>query len=182
MIKNMSRLLSSQLSNHDGAVVFCRSCLSHFPNKEKLLIHEEYCLNNEATWLKMPEGECPEIYFIHHNRFIKVPFVVYADFETFTEEISTCEPNDKKVLQNNIKNINRVDFVIKLSVLMKDTIKNQVHYRAKDENEDIGQKFVEMLEEDVKRIHKEFEFSKKMIPLTKEERCEFEKATVCWIC
>ena len=27
---------------------------------------------------------------------MKVPFVVYADFEAFTEEISSCEPNDKK--------------------------------------------------------------------------------------
>ena len=26
---------------------------------------------------------------------MKVPFVVYADFEAFTEEISTCEPNQK---------------------------------------------------------------------------------------
>ena len=35
------------------------------------------------------------ISFNHHNRSIKVPFVFYADFEAFTEEISTSEPNDK---------------------------------------------------------------------------------------
>ena len=57
-----------------------------------------------------------------------------------------------------------------------------VVYRAKDDNEDIGEKFVEMLEEEIKRIQKEFDFSAKMIPLTKEERCEFENASVCWIC
>ena len=57
-----------------------------------------------------------------------------------------------------------------------------VVYSAKDDNEDVSQKFVEMLEEEIKRIEKEFDFSAKMIPLTKEERCEFENASVCWIC
>ena len=42
----------------------------------------------------MPE-EGRLVTFIHHNRSIKVPFVVYADFEAFTEEISTCEPNQR---------------------------------------------------------------------------------------
>ena len=42
------------------------------------------------------------ISFIHHNRSIKVPFVVYADFEAFTEEISTCEPNEKKEFYTEI--------------------------------------------------------------------------------
>ena len=118
MIKSLSRLLSSQVTNHKEAKVFCLNCLYHFPNEEKLEIHEEYCLNNEAIKIEIPE-KGSFISFIHHNRSIKVPFTVYADFEAFTEEISSCEPNDKKVLHSNIKNINRVNFVSRLSVLMK---------------------------------------------------------------
>jgi len=57
-----------------------------------------------------------------------------------------------------------------------------VLYRAKNNDEDIGEKFVEMVVEDLKLIYKEFNFSKKMIPSTEEEQCEYEKATVCWIC
>ena len=53
-----------------------------------------------------------------------------------------------------------------------------VLYRAKDENEDISQKFVEMLEEDIREICKKFDISAKK----KEEECEFEKAKICWIC
>ena len=60
--------------------------------------------------------------------------------------------------------------------------KKSVLYRAKDENEDVSQKFIEMLEEDIKKIHKEFNFSKKMLPLTKKEQSEFENAKICWIC
>ena len=56
-----------------------------------------------------------------------------------------------------------------------------VLYRAKSEDEDIGEKFVEMLEEEIKKIYKEFDFSSKMI-FTKKDKDVFEKATVCWNC
>ena len=39
------------------------------------------------------------ISFIHHNRSIKVPFV-YADFEAFTEDISSCKQNQDKSFTN----------------------------------------------------------------------------------
>ena len=46
LIKSLSRLLSSQMSKHGHTNVFCLNCLNHFPNEEKLKIHEEYCLKN----------------------------------------------------------------------------------------------------------------------------------------
>ena len=39
-----------------------------------------------------------------------------------------------------------------------------------------------MLEEDIKNIYKEFNFAKKMLPLTKKEQSEFENTKICWIC
>ena len=75
LIKSLSRLLSSQMSKHDHAKSFCLNCLNHFPDGEKLKIHEEYCLKNQAIKVEMPEG-C--LTFKHHNHLIKVPFVVYA--------------------------------------------------------------------------------------------------------
>ena len=95
VIKNISRLLSSQVSFHEKSTSFCLRCLNHFPNEEKLSIHEEYCLSSEAIKTETPEkGDF--IVFKHHNRSIKFPFVVYVDFEAVTEEIATCEPNEKK--------------------------------------------------------------------------------------
>ena len=65
--------------------------------------------------------------------------------------------------QINIENINQVDFPINVLVLRKKT-------------SSISQKFIEMLEVDIKTIHKKFDFSKKMIPLTKKEQSEYENA------
>ena len=122
LIKSLSRLLSSQLTKHNGSIVFCLNCLNHFPNEKK--IHEEYCLKNEAIKIELAEKGI-FISFIHHNRSIKVPFVVYADFEAFTEEISTCEPNQEFSFTKKIsKNTDRVDFVSRLSVLIKDSNQN----------------------------------------------------------
>ena len=85
----------------------------------------------------------------------------------------------KLLLHKNISITNQVDFVIKI---VGQNIKRCALFRAKDKNEDVSKKFVEMLEEDIKKIFKEFDFSKKMLPLTKKEQTEFENAKICWIC
>ena len=65
LIKSLSRLLSNEVTKHNGPLVFCRRCLNHFPNEKNLKIHEEYCLNNEAIRIEMPEkGEVLYLSFI----------------------------------------------------------------------------------------------------------------------
>ena len=180
LIKSLSRLLSSQMSKHGHTNVFCLNCLNHFPNEEKLKIHEEYCLKNQTIRIEMPE-KGSLVTFIHHNRSIKVPFVVYADFEAFTEEIPISKQNEKFSFTQKYQKHKPSGFCFKI-VCFDERFKSKlVVYRAKDD-EGVSQKFVEMLEEEIKRIQKEFDFSEKMIPLTKEEQYEFENASVCWIC
>ena len=121
------------------------------------------------------------ISFIHHNRSIKVPFVVYADFEAFTEEISTCEPNEKKSFTKKYQRHRPSGFCYKIVCFDEKYNPKPVLFRAKSGEEDIDVIFVEMLEEDIKRIQEKFEFSKKMI-FTFKDKDDFEKAEICWIC
>ena len=181
LIKSLSRLLSSQMSKHDHANSFCLNCLNHFPNEEKLKIHEEYCLKNQAIRIEMPE-KGSFISFIHHNRAIEVPFVVYADIEAFTEEISTCEPNDQKSFTQKYQRHRPSGFCYKI-VCFDEQLFNQkpVLFRTESEDEDISAIFVEMLERDIKRIQEKFDFSKKMI-FTFKDKDDFEKEEICWIC
>ena len=180
LIKSLSRLLSSQMSKHDHANSFCLNCLNHFPNGEKLKIHEEYCLKNQAIRIEMPE-KGSLVTFIHHNRSIKVPFVVYADFEAFTEEISTCEPNDKKSFTQKYQKHRPSGFCYKIVCFDERYNQKPVLFRAESEDEDISAIFVEMLERDIKRIQEKFDFSKKMI-FSFKDKDDFEKAEICWIC
>ena len=178
LINNLSRFISSSLTNHNGPVEICRSCLNHFSDKDQLKNHEEYCFQNEMIKIEMPK-EGSSISFSHHNRAIKVPFVVYADFEALTKEIQPIPQNDRVSFTQKYQHHQPSGFCYKI---VGQNIKRCALFRAKDKNEDVSRKFVEMFEEDIKNIHKQFNFAKKMANLTKKEQTEFEKAKIFWIC
>ena len=180
LINSLSRLVSNKLTKHNGSVNICRRCLNHFPNAKKLKIHKEYCLNNETVKIEMPkEGSC--VSFVHHNRSVRVPFVVYADFEAFTKEISTCEPNAKFSFTKQYQQHQPSGFCFKIVCFDKRFNQKPVLFRTKSKDEDISAIFVEMLEQEIKKIHKIFDFSKKMI-FSWQDKVDFEKAKICWIC
>ena len=179
LIKSLSRLLSSQVSGHKESNSFCLNCLNHFPNGEKLKIHEEYCLKNQAIRIEMPE-KGSFISFIHHNRSIKVPFVVYADFEAFTEEIPISEQNEKFSFTQKYQKHKPSGFCFKIGCFDERYNQKPVLFRARSEDEDVSAIFVEMLERDIKRIQEKFDFSKKMI-FSFKDKDDFEKAEICWI-
>ena len=178
LIKNLSMFIRSKLTKHHETAEICRSCLNHFPDKKKLKNHEEYCFQNETVKIEMPKEES-SISFIHHNRSIKVPFVFYADFEAFTKEIQPIPQNNEVSFTQKYQHHQPSGFCYKI---VGQNIKRCVLFRAKAKNEDVSQKFIEMLETDIKKIYKQFNFSKKMLPLTKKEQSDFENAKICWIC
>ena len=95
------------------------------------------------------------------------------------QEIQTTPQSDKVSFTQKYQHHQPSGFCYKI---VGQNVKRCVLFRATDENEDVSQKFVEMLEEDIKKIYKEFNFSKKMLPLTKKEQSEFKNAKICWIC
>ena len=175
VIKDLSKFLRSSLTKHHETVEICRSCLNHFP-KGKLKNHEEYCFQNETIKIEMPKEES-SISFMHHNRSIKVPFVVYADFEAFTKEIKTIPQNDRVAFTQKYQHHQPSGFCYKI---VGQNIKRCVLFRAA-KNEDVSRKFVEMLEEDIKKIFQQFNFSKKMV-ISSQEQKDFLNAEFCWIC
>ena len=104
-IKSMSRLISSQVSKHHGALSICDRCLNTFRSEELLKKHSEYCKNNGACKIVMPmekDGSPKYLTFKNYNRKMRVPFVVYADFESFTENIHTCSPDESKWIRPSL--------------------------------------------------------------------------------
>ena len=98
-IKDISKLLSLQTSKH-GHVrhVFFR-CLNTFNFQTLLASHHEYCKSHEAIKIVLPK-EGSKISFKNHNMSMRVPFIVYADFESFTPQLATCQPNPEKSYTN----------------------------------------------------------------------------------
>ena len=57
-----------------------------------------YKLSNCQKFLLIKKGKerIPSVYFNNLHKQLPVPFVIYADFESITERMSTCQPSDKR--------------------------------------------------------------------------------------
>ena len=180
-IKNMSALNSSQINKYKGKRYYCKYCDSSFQSEESLQKHEEYCSSHKAVKVKMPK-KGTMLDFKNYQRSMRVPFVVYADFESFTKPISTCSPSDDESYTMQYQKhepcsycyyIKCFDDEIFPPILRRYTI------TKKDVN--VGGIFVRNLEADIKRIYKKFKWEKAMCT-SPEEDYEYEEATVCHIC
>ncbi|XP_055384219.1 uncharacterized protein LOC129613909 [Condylostylus longicornis] len=89
-IKNLSRLVRSQLTKHKSMIHLCNTCLLCFYNEQDLLLHKPEC-NRVIT--SLPSNERQIIKFEKYERQLDIPFVVYADFECVLQNISSCSPN-----------------------------------------------------------------------------------------
>ena len=184
-IKNMSRLLSSQVNNHKSARLFCNRCLNSFWTKKSLEKHLEYCQSNEAVKIEMPVDEDGNpIYtaFKDFNRKMRVPFVVYADFECFTEKIDTCSPEESRSFTNQYQKHRPSGFSYLIKCFDDNIFPSElVQYTAESPDEEISQMFIESLESDIKKIYNRFKFPKK-VEITPKDRINYKSATHCHIC
>ena len=179
-IKNMSRLLSKNINNHQHKRHFCYRCLNSFQSEKSLNKHTEYCQNNEAVKIEMPFPE--NIQFKNFYKKQRVPFVVYADFECFTEKIDTCQPDDSKSFTNQYQKHKPSGYSYLIKCFDDNLFSPKlVKYTAESPDEDIPQLFVESLEKDIKEIYNRFKKPKKMV-MTQEDKIDFRRATHCHIC
>ena len=85
-IKSLSRSLSSENTNHKGKKYFCMNCLQGFKEESSRNEHIDYCIDNESVKVEMPYKN-PRAEFCDGQFQFKVPFIMYADFESILEPI-----------------------------------------------------------------------------------------------
>jgi hypothetical protein len=112
VVKNLSRLVSSQLSKKNHKKHFCLNCMNGFGTERILTSHQEFCLNRKPQTEVFPNpGETTK--FKNYERLHDIPFTVYADFECFVKPLET---EDKDPTPSNTKVTSQADFVTPLSV------------------------------------------------------------------
>ena len=179
LIKNLSRLVSSDLSKKEHKKFICERCLNYFGSQKVLDTHSELCKEHEAVREKLPEAGTV-LSFKNTHKKMDMPFVRYADFESVIKPLHTVQPNPNESYTEKKEKHIPVSFCYFIKCSFDDKHSKLVHYTAKSEDEDVAQTFVNMLEEEVKRIYKDYP-SKKMI-FTNEDLEVFQNATTCWIC
>ena len=129
----------------------------------------------------MPD-KCSLFKFKNQNRSMRVPFEVSADSESSTEAIGVCEPSSDMSFTNQYQNKKPCGLRYHI-VCFDDKLYSQkpVIHRANREDDDVAQIFIEMLKENIKNIHEEFNLKNKMV-LSDEGRRDFNNVAHFWIC
>ena len=85
-IKSLSRLLSSENTKHKGKEYFCNNCLQGFKEESSRDEPIGYCVDNKSVKVEMPHKN-PIVQYSDGQFQFKVPFIMYADFESILEPI-----------------------------------------------------------------------------------------------
>ena len=176
LVKNVSRLLSSQVSNHKEKHHFCLRCFNSFWTHKSLNKHLEYCGNHEAVKINMPE-KGTMLKFKNYHRGEKVPFIIYADFESCIKSIHTCDLNPENSYTKQYQKHEPISFYYYIKCFDSKVclpIKER-SYTGKNAE----QVFLKYLEEDIKMIAN---IPKKEIIFGEKEKERYNEETRCWIC
>ncbi|XP_065640589.1 uncharacterized protein LOC136073148 [Hydra vulgaris] len=155
--KNRQHQIDLLLISNDETNHYC--LIKRFCTKESLSKHKLYCDTHDSVRIELPKPNTM-IKFNHFKKTMRVPFVVYADFESIIKPINTCEPNSDSSYTKQYQKHTPSSFC----------------YYIKCFDESVYQK------EDVKKIYNKYlKFQKNMIFNSKDKE-EFNNAKSCHIC
>ena len=180
-IRSLSRLLGSLNSKDGHKRHFCVNCLNSFNSVETRDKHYEYCVDREAVRIEVPK-QGSKIRFTDGYKQMKVPFVMYADFESILAKVDsdleeTKDENGKKSYTKKINQHIPSGFCV-YSKFAHGNVEDPLKvYRGRD----CVEVFCDYIEKEVNRLYNMFP-EKKMDPLTQEEWREYNRATRCHIC
>ena len=180
LVKNLSALLSSQVSNRKTKFYFCLNCINYYDTPEKLDNHKEYCNEKESVKIIMPSVGT-YLKFENYRYSERAPFAIYADFESLLKPLDTCKPDLNKSYTLKYNKHEPVSFVYYIKSTYENVYSSKLrsYVKENEEDPDVIDVFINWLEEDVKIIS---ELGKEKIIITEEEEEQFNQASICWIC
>ena len=179
-VKSLSRLLSSQNSKNKGIEYFCTNCLNGFTSEISRDEHFNYCRSKDSVRVEMPIKD-PIVKFTDGQYQFKVPFVIYADFESILFPVSSA-PNDPDKSSTRGINVHEpsgwcMNSKFSCGNSYGSGIDRFQQYRGKD----CASTFCERIIEEARRLYKSAP-QKPMDELTKKQKEEHTNAKKCHIC
>jgi hypothetical protein len=176
LIRNLSRLLNN-LTRHNGQAYYCNYCLHGFVREDLLLDHEPHCSKHGPQKIKLPDEENNILRFTEVQKQLKVPFVIYADFESI---LVPCEQENLDPSLSYTKKVQLYetsDFCYTVVSVVEEYCKPPVVYRGADSVD----QFLNHLMDDEKIISEILKHVEPMV-ITEEEERAFQEADICHIC
>jgi hypothetical protein len=189
-IKHFSRFARGATEGHGGAKEYCKHCLTGFSTTkkstaaQKLERHLSFgCAAITETRPQMPDEDEATLMFKNHDKAIKVPFVIYADFESLTEAIDPTLPDTPHTSYTaTFQEHKPCGFCLYVvaadpSVEIPFPFNRPFVFRG----EDAVNVFIKTIQQAEKALMPLIKGEKPMI-ITQEQEQEFQQATVCHIC
>ena len=152
------------------------NCLQEFREVRSRDEHVIYCRNNELVRIEMPHGKPIARYSKGQYQF-KVPFIMYADFESIIEPIEGPGNNPVKSSTRGVNVHTPSGWCIR-SEFAYGNVKNPVaQYRGAN----CVQRFCEHIVTEAQCLYRSYP-EKPMDPLTKAQMKEHSRASTCHIC
>ncbi|XP_071576599.1 uncharacterized protein [Temnothorax nylanderi] len=174
-IKNLSRLVGSQLNRSKNMKYICDRCLHYFYSSEKLSVHSVDCGKMNDCAIVLPNNDDKWLSFRDHSRKERLPFVVYADLECVLEKEEIDNDNVKRYAYQH----HRAFSVGYYLCNAYDEIAPAYRFRR---GEDCVSWFVNELNVIAHRAKEILMTNVTMVELTLDETRNFWSATSCHIC
>ena len=176
-IKSLSRLLSSKNSNTKRKQHFCMNCFQGFTQESCRDQHQVYCEDNESVRVEMPQQSSTIEFKDGQNQF-KVPFIMYADFESILEPMDPVELGSPNQPYTNEVNQHTPSGWCVYSKFTYGDVDNPLRtYRGKD----CIETFRNYVEREAHRLYHMFP-ELPMDPLTEKQWKKYKRSTKCHIC
>ena len=169
LIKDLNRMLYSQ-SKHKERKHFCTFCLHGFKSENLLMKHKPNCKPHGPQVIQLPGPKEQFMRFKQVGKMLKVPFVIYADFECILQPVN----------KEGKKNIHKPCGYSYLVVSAVDEDKNQptiVTYS----DEDVLEHFFEDIMKETNILIERLKTNMPMI-FTTENEADFNATHDCHIC
>ena len=157
LIKDISKLLSLQTSKHGHVRHVCFKYLNTLNSENSLASHHEYCKSYEVIKIEVSE-EGSKISFKNHIRSMRVPFIVYADFESFAPQLSICQPNPEKSYTKQYQKHITSEFCYHSILTIQFILSTTSVFVKEFSDDDVAQIFMDTLEKNINEICNKFKF------------------------
>ena len=171
-IKSIPGLLRNITCTNHGDF-YCLNCLHSYRTLNALKNHGKLCENHDYCNVKMPNDDNKYISSTLGKNSLRVPIVVYADFECLLVKIDSCEKNpNMSYTEKKDKHI-PCGYSITSCYSYDKSLNKTKYYRGLD--------YVEKFSQDLKKIlnNRMYFEEKPMLPLTDNEKVLYDNEKQC---
>ena len=178
LIKSLSRLVSVQISRYNGRKFICKYCLHGCSSQHILNKHMDRCQLHGAQRVKLPEPDQNKLFFQKTECQLRLPFVIYADFESILKPHSSAEQISTKPWTQIYQTHEACGF----GMYTVSTDKRFYSKPTVEFGENSAESFLDAVLCEANRIRRYLSYKVPMERLTKQQWDEYQSAITCHIC